>query len=416
MDRNTRKIRLACYGANVTMSIVGNMSSLLFLTFRSLYNLSFSLLGSLVLINFATQLIIDLAFSFFSHKFNISKSVKIAPVLGAIGLLFYASAPFLFKNAVYFGLALGTVIFSAASGLNEVLISPVVAALPSENPERDMSKLHSTYAWGVVAVVIVSTLFLFAFGSKRWYVLPILFTSVPIFSTVMFFGATLPPLDTPQKASGAVSMLKNKTLWTCVIAIFLGGACELVMTQWCSSYLEQALGIEKIWGDIFGVATFALMLGLGRTLYAKYGKNIEKVLLLSGVGATVCYLICILSPLPVFGLFACALTGLCVALMWPGSLVVAANRITSGGVFIYAIMAAGGDLGAAIGPQLTGIVADVVTASTFASSWATKWGLSVEQLSMKLGMCVGLVFSLLAVLVFLHIWRTKKPPLESNLE
>ncbi len=405
---NDKRVKLACYGSNITMSVVGNISSLLFLTFRNLYGISFSALGALVFINFFTQLLIDLLFSFFSHKFNIPLSVKLAPALAIVGLVVYALAPFLFPNAVYAGIAVGTVIFSAASGLNEVLISPVIAALPADNPEREMSKLHSVYAWGVVGVVIFTTLFLLAFGSEYWFWLPIVFLLIPLFSTAMFLGATLPPLETPQRASGALSMLKNKSLWLVVTAIFLGGACELTMGQWCSSYIEQSLGIDKIWGDIFGAATFALTLGIGRTLYAKYGKNIEKVLLLSGAGAILCYLVCIISPLPILGLIACAATGFCVSMMWPGSLVVGANRIPAGGVFIYAMMAAGGDFGAAVGPQLAGIVTDVVSASDAMQRFAGKLGLTIEQLSMKLGMCVGLIFALLAFFVFLHIWRSKK--------
>ena len=132
----------------------------------------------------------------FINKFNIQKTVKLSPVLSIVGLLLFAAAPFLFPNAVYLGLSLGTVIFSASSGLNEVLLSPVIAALPSENPEREMSKLHSIYAWGVVAVVIITTLFLFIFDVKLWFVLPFLFTLVPLFSSIMFFNATLPPLFT----------------------------------------------------------------------------------------------------------------------------------------------------------------------------------------------------------------------------
>ena len=66
MNSNTQRVKLGCYGGNITMSVVGNLSALLFLTFRKLYGISFSLLGTLVLINFATQLLMDLAFSFFS--------------------------------------------------------------------------------------------------------------------------------------------------------------------------------------------------------------------------------------------------------------------------------------------------------------------------------------------------------------
>ena len=413
MDKNTRRIKLGCYGGNVTMSIVGNLSAILFLTFRNLYDISYTLLGLLVLISYATQLSMDLLFSFFSHKFNIQQVVRLSPVLSIVGFLLFAAAPFLFKTSVYLGLLLGTVIFSAASGLNEVLLSPIIAALPSENTEREVSKLHSTYAWGVVAVVIITTLFLFIFKSTRWYFLPLIFSIVPIFSLFCFLTSHLPPLETPQQTSGAVSMLKNKTLLLCVLAIFLGGASEVTMAQWCSSYLEQALGIQKVWGDIFGAAAFALTLGLGRSLYAKFGNNIEKILLLSSIGATVCYSVCVFSPLPILGLIACALTGLCTAMMWPGSLVVCSSRIKAGGVFVFAMMAAGGDLGAAVGPQLVGVVTDAVAAMPSAASLATSLHLSLEQLGMKLGLAVGALFPLLSIFVFLRLWRTK--PKENKL-
>ena len=61
------------------------------------------------------------------------------------------------------------------------------------------------------------------------------------------------------------------------------------MAQWASGYIEKAIGIPKIWGDIFGVALFGLMMGIGRSAYAKKGKNIEKVLFFSAIGAFVCY-------------------------------------------------------------------------------------------------------------------------------
>ena len=151
---NYKRLKFACYTSNITMSVVSSLSPLLFITFRTLYGISYSLLGLLVLINFVTQLGVDILFSFFSHKFNIPKIVKFMPVLAVIGLLLYALLPWLFPANAYLGLVIGTVIFSASSGLGEVLISPVIAAIPAENPEREMSKLHSVFAWGDVGVII----------------------------------------------------------------------------------------------------------------------------------------------------------------------------------------------------------------------------------------------------------------------
>ena len=408
MEKSYRRVKTACYTTSLTMSIIGNLPPMLFLTFRSLYDISYSLLGLLVLVNYSTQLIVDLILSFFSYKFNIPRLVKMTPLVYLIGLALFALAPVLFPGNVYIGLVIGTIIFSAGGGLNEVLTSPVVAAIPAKDPEREMSKLHSVYAWGVVGVVIFGTLFLSFFGKESWQLLVGLLLIIPLSSVIAFSGSQIPKMETPEKVSGALKLLKNKELWLCVFAIFLGGASECTMAQWSSGYLEQALGIDKVWGDIFGVALFGMMLGLGRSTYAKIGKNIEKVLVLGAVGASVCYLVCAVCGIPLVGLITCAFTGFCVSMMWPGSLVVAADRIPTGGVFIYAMMAAGGDLGASVGPQMIGLITDAVMASPVASAMAESFGLMPDQFGMKLGMLVGMLFPFVAIFIYLHILRTRK--------
>lgn len=408
MDPKFKRLKYACYTSNITMSAVGNLSPVLFLTFRSLYGISYSLLGLLVLINFCTQLTIDLIFSFFSHRFNIPKTVKTMPVIAVCGLAVYAIYPLIFPDTAYVGLVLGTIIFSAAAGLGEVLISPVIAAIPAKDPDREMSKLHSIYAWGVVGVILVSTTFLLVFHGENWYWLAFLFLLIPLTSAILFAGVEIPRMDTPERASGALHLLKNRGLWLCVLAIFLGGASECTMAQWASGYLEQALGIPKVWGDIFGVALFSVMLGLGRSMYAKYGKNIGKVLFLGGIGATLCYFIAAVSPFPIFGLLACGLTGLCTSMLWPGNLIVASDRFPAGGVFIFALMAAGGDMGASVAPQLVGVITDLAIKVPALSELAQTLSLAPEQLGMKMGMLVGMLFPLVGIPVYYSIFRTYK--------
>ena len=402
------RIRYACYAANISMAVVANLPPLLFLTFHDVYDISYSLLGLLVLVNFLTQLSVDLIFSFFSHRFNIPATVRITPLLSVLGLVIFALWPLLLPQYAYAGLLIGTVIFSVGSGLCEVLISPVIAALPSDNPERDMSRLHSVYAWGVVGVVLIATLFLKLTDTRYWSYLALLLALIPLTSFILFMGAKLPQLATPKHTSGALSLLENSQVLICALAIFCGGASELVIAQWGSSYLELALGIPKIWGDLLGVALFAVMMGLGRSLYARYGRQIEKTLLFSGIGAVLCYLLAALSPFPLLGLCACALTGLCVAMMWPGILIIAAERIPYGGVFVYAIMAAGGDLGAAVGPQLVGVITDAATANPLLCRFASELGQSPEQLGMKLGILMGMLFPLLGVLVYTYLWKSRR--------
>lgn len=402
-----KSLKLACYTSSFSMAVMVNISPILFLTFHSQYGISYSQLGLLVLINYATQLLVDLVFSFFSHKFDMATSVKSTPFVGLAGLLIYALWPFVFPNSVFVGLVVGTVVFSASCGLGEVLISPVIAAIPAKDPDREMSKLHSVFAWGVVFFIVIATGFLEIFGLKNWQYLAIAFCVLPLSSCVLFIRSEVPDINTPKRVSGALKEMKNKALWMCVFAIFLGGAAECTMSQWSSGYIERALGIDKVYGDLFGVALFGLTLGLGRTLYAKIGKNITKVILLGAIGAFACYLTAAVTDIAVLGLLACGFTGFCVSMMWPGMLIIVSDYIPKAGVLIFALMAAGGDLGASVGPQLVGIVTDAVIEMDVAISFAESLSLSPDQLGMKAGMLVGSLFPLVAIFLYMHIHNKK---------
>ncbi|MGI5893201.1 MAG: MFS transporter [Candidatus Merdivicinus sp.] len=408
MKPDYRRLKYACYSTNLSMAVIGTLQPLLFVTFREIYGISYALLGTLVLINFCTQLGIDLIFSFYSHKFNIEKTVRAIPVVTVIGLFIYALYPILFPQTAYLGLAVGTVIFASSGGLAEVLISPVIAAIPAENPEGEMSKLHSIYAWGVVGVVLISTIFLRIFGGQNWQWLAFLWMLVPAVGAVLYHNQPLPEMQTPEKSGNVVSLIRKPAFFLCFLCIFLGGASECTMSQWSSSYLEKALGIPKIAGDIFGVAMFAVMLGLGRSLYAKYGRNIQWVLFAGTIGAAICYLAAAFSNIPVIGLAACALTGFCVSMLWPGSLLVAADQFPAAGVAIFALMAAGGDLGASVGPQMVGVVTDAVMQNESILSWAASMGLTADQIGMKAGLLLAAIFPLVGILVTGILRRQKK--------
>ena len=405
MREKYRFTKFACYTNNLSMSVAGNLSPLLFLTFREQYGLSYSLLGLLVLINFVTQLTIDLIFSFFSHRFNIALTVRITPLITLSGFLIYAIMPMIFPEAAYAFILLGTVVFSFAAGLSEVLTSPVVAAIPCENPDREMSKLHSIYAWGVVGVVIISTAFIKIFGAHNWHYLAMIWTVIPLISAIMFSRATLPPMSTPERASGALRTFGNPRMLLCVATIFLGGAAECTMAQWCSGYIESALGLPKVYGDVFGVALFALMMGIGRSGYAKYGRRIYPVLVGGFLSSAACYVGAAISGNAILGLIACALAGFCTSMLWPGSLIMMEDILPAVGVAAYALMAAGGDLGAAAAPQLVGIIADVSAQNSSLIALAERLSMQPDQLGMRIGMLVAAVLALAGVALVAFVWR-----------
>ena len=230
-----------------------------------------------------------------------------------------------------------------------------------------------------------------------------LFWSIePFIAFLLFRKAKLPALDNFGGAK-KTGKLFNKGVLLCTFCIFLGGAAECTMSQWASGFIEKAIGAPKLFGDLLGVALFGVFLGTGRTLYSKYGKNIVNVLLFGMLGATVCYFVAgfVLNPIVAIG--ACALTGLCTSMLWPGTLIYVEEKIPNVGVAIYALMAAGGDLGASIAPQLLGIISDKFTLSDFATKTAQMLNVSAEQIGMRAGLLVAGVFPFAGVMLVLYM-------------
>ncbi len=400
--RAFRRTKYTCYYTYLAMSAIFVLPPMLFTAFHRIYGISYTLLGTLVLINFCVQMGVDLFFSFFPRALPTRVIVRVMPFLTTLGLLLYALLPMLFPHAAYGGLVAGTAVFSLASGLNEVVLSPTVAALPSKDPKRDMSTLHSLYAWGVLLVVVLTSLFLRFIGDDYWHFLVFFFALLPLGSGILFAVSPLP--DYPDgKAEGERAGRRHFGLFLCVLCLFFGSSAENGMTNWISAYMETALGIPKSIGDVLGLALFALLLGLTRTAYGKWGKSISPIIAIGMGGAAVCYLAAALSPLPAVAVVACVLTGLCTSMLWPGMLIYMEEKIPAAGVAAYALMAAGGDLGASFASQTMGAITDAVAAGSFGIQMAERLGLAPEQVGMKCGMLVGALFPLVGAAVVIAV-------------
>lgn len=407
--------KYACYSSYVSGSAVFALPAILFTTFREMYGISYTLLGTLVLVNFTTQLIIDLIFTFYSKYFNVKKTVVTMPILTSLGLVVYALVPTFFPKIAYLGLVIGTVIFSVAAGLGEVLLSPIIAALPSDNNERDMSVLHSLYGYGILMVVGISTLFLNLFGNHNWMYLTLFFAALPLISACLYALSPMPDLSASEESGQKDRFRLNRGLLLCAICIFLGASAENAMTNWISGFMEKALGISKSMGDLVGIALFALLLAFTRSIYAKYGHNIGKTLLLGMIGATICYLTAGLVTNSAVCAVACVLTGICTSMLWPGTLIFMEENMPSIGVAAYALMAAGGDMGSSIAPQLLGAVTDTVAASGFAEKLSVTLSLSAEQIGMKAGMLVSSLFPIFGIAVVIIMRRYFKGRKNENI-
>src|SRR6056297_2654060 len=139
---------IACYLGNFTQSIIINLTPILFIPLKDLYNLSYTQLGSLVLINFVTQILVDVLLSGAADKYGFWIFTLLGQGLAIGGLSLFALSPYVFPSHVYGGLILSTIIFSGGGGLMEMLLSPIVVSIPTDVKSTAMSVLHSFYAWG----------------------------------------------------------------------------------------------------------------------------------------------------------------------------------------------------------------------------------------------------------------------------
>jgi len=403
---NYKKTRFSCYFSYLAISSAFVLPPMLFVTFHDMYNISYTLLGTLVLVNFCTQLAIDLIFTFLSKYFNIKLTVRLMPIITSVGMLCYAILPNIFPEFAYLGLVLGTIIFSVSAGLAEVLISPLIAAMPSDNPERDMSKLHSLYGWGVVTNVIIASVFFLIFGTENWMYLTLILAILPLIASCLFFTSPFPKMDVSSNEKSGIKW--GKAIILCAVCIFLGSAAENTMTNWISSFMENALQLPKALGDILGLAVFALLLALTRSLYAKFTPNISKTLLVSMIGAGICYVIIGISGNVIFSFIACILVGVFTAMLWPGTLILMEEKVLNPGVAAFALMAASGDFGASIAPQMLGIIVDKVSASSFAINLSQATSMATDEIGLKVGMLIASVFPILGIGLLIYIMKTLK--------
>lgn len=352
----------ACFTGYIVQAIINNFVPLLFLTFQSSYGIPLTQITFLVTFNFGLQLITDLVSASFIDRIGYRASVIIAHVCSALGLISLTILPDIMP-APFIGLIISVVIYAVGGGLIEVLISPIVEACPTDNKESAMSLLHSFYCWGHVGVVLFSTIFFRIFGIDNWKLLAAIWAVIPLINTLIFTRVPIASLLSEDERSMSIKELFcRKVFWLMLLLMICAGACEQAVSQWASTFAEQGLQVGKTIGDLAGPMMFAVLMGISRAIYGKFGEKIqlEKFMLGSGLLCLFSYLLISLSTSPLPGLIGCALCGLSVGILWPGTFSMSTARIRTGGTAMFALLALGGDVGCSIGPTTVGIASSLL--------------------------------------------------------
>lgn len=355
----------ACFIGYIVQAIVNNFAPLLFLVFQSEYGIPLSKITLLITFNFFIQLCVDLLSAGFIDKIGYRFSIILAHALSALGLVSLAVLPGILPDA-FAGLLIAVMVYAVGGGLLEVLVSPIVEACPTDNKETAMSLLHSFYCWGHVGVVLLSTLFFAVFGVGKWKILAVLWAVIPALNCMLFAKVPIYSLlEDGDEGMPMITLVRNKTFWLILLLMICAGASEQAVSQWASTFAESGLKVSKTVGDLAGPMFFAVLMGISRTFYGKYGEKIDLNLFMK-MSAVLCvfsYLLISLSPMPVFGLLGCGICGLSVGILWPGSFSIAAGVIPRGGTMLFALLALGGDIGCSVGPTFVGMVSSAAGGS-----------------------------------------------------
>ena len=389
MNKNYKKTLLACYLGFITQAIVANFAPLLFLWFHNEWNIPLGKVALISSVFFFTQLIVDLFCAKYVDRIGYRKSIVASEIFAAIGLIGLAFLPSLLPNP-FVGIMICVILYAIGSGLIEVLCSPIVEACPFENKESVMSLLHSFYCWGSVGVILISTLFFWTFGINNWKWIACIWALVPLFNIYNFMTCPIEQIVEEGKGMSIGQLFKLPLFWIAIILMICAGSSEISMAQWASAYSEAALGLSKTLGDLLGPCMFAIIMGLSRVFYGKYGEKIDllKFMLGSGCLCFICYMLASLSTNPIIGLIGCIVCGASVGIMWPGTISISSKKFPAGGTAMFALLAMAGDLGGTFGPSIVGTVTQHFSDN------------------LKMGLLAGSIFPLILVISVIIMQRS----------
>lgn len=396
MSKKYKSTLFSCYIGYIVQAIVNNLLPLFFVVFQEESGISNTKLGNLILFNFLIQICVDLFCAKFGRFIGYRKSMVFAHFSAALGLCFISVLPMLLGN-LYISLCIATFFFAIGGGLIEVMVSPMMDSMITDNKGAAMALLHSFYSWGQVLVVAVTTVLVKIFGIGNWQIVPIFWALIPFCNMFAFFKAPVPKMLSEKKRISLKHLFKNRIFIIMIIMMVCAGGFELAISQWSSYFAETGLKVSKTMGDLLGPCLFAVFMGASRVLYGFVGEkiSIDKAIAICSALGIFCYIAAGLCMNPYVALLGCAICGFAVGIMWPGVYSIAGSMF-KGGTVMFGVLAVAGDIGCSLGPWLTGFISPIIIKSEYIVNLGASFGFTAEQIGIKLGVLSGIIFPIIA--------------------
>ncbi len=386
----------ACYLGYIVQAIVNNFLPLLFVYFNTQRNIPLYLISIIVTYNFGLQILVDAFSATLVLKIGYRKTAILSNVLSCLGLLVLGVSSYLASNYIllYIGIMISVTLMAIGGGIVEVILSPLVEALPLENNNKQMNMLHTFYCVGHIIVVLFATLFFKLFSIDNWAIFSFVLMIFPIVTTCLFVKCPIISPNGDEKPIGRFKLLKKPIFILMFILMVCAGASEQAVAQWISYFAEEGLNVDKAIGDVIGVCSFALCMLISRFYFGTANKsfNVLKVLIISSIVLTGLIVVSTITNIKILSLILLALCGLFIGFAWPTVYAYAGEIFTAGGTVMFSMLALGGDLGCTLGPTVVGTIS--------------------EFLGIKAGILSSIIFSITTLIVSIVLLKIKRKNIE----
>lgn len=347
---------LACYGGMACVAIAANLAPVFLTTFSETFGgLTEEQLGRIPAVVFATMVVGILAGGPPADRWGGKPTVLTGLILTVLSLVMLASA------TTYAMLLAACGVMGLATGVLDMVLSPIVCTLRPHNRARALNWLHAFYCIGALATVLAGAAAL-RFGLS-WRIFVLVLTAVPLATFGSFLTFRVPPFlhDTVERTPMR-TLFAQPFFIAALAAIALCGATEQGMAQWLPAYAERSLGFSKAVGGV-ALALFSVGMVFGRLGAGSLARMLSprRMLLLACAGCIVAYLLGACAPQAGLALAACVAVGVTVSCLWPTTLALTADRFPHGGASLFGVLAAAGNFGCIVTPWVIGMLSQAAS-------------------------------------------------------
>lgn len=129
--------RIACYNGLIVQAAINNLLPLFYVIIQRDFNVSVEKLGMLTAVNFVTQLLVDLFAAAFVDRLGWRRSICLSHILAVAGFAALSFLPGMIDP--YMAVVISVIVYASGSAIIEVMVSPIVEALPSTDKGGQMA-------------------------------------------------------------------------------------------------------------------------------------------------------------------------------------------------------------------------------------------------------------------------------------